>query len=225
MRRELTAILLISCISMQLHAQQKIAQAVKSAAGIHIDGTLDEPEWTTAPVSTDFITNGPVYGLPASSKTEVRVLYDNTAIYIGAYLYDDPAAVRRQFTARDNEQRSDVDYFSVFFDTYNDQQNAFQFLVTARNVQTDARVSPNTTTGYGVYGDVSWDAVWDSKVSFEKDRWVVEIRILSSLSVFHVRISRTGAFNFFASVAVTMKPLSGIPLIRMWMALFYNSEN
>ncbi len=61
-----------------------------------------------------FITNGPVYGLPASSKTEVRVLYDNTAIYIGAYLYDDPAAVRRQFTARDNEQRSDVDYFSVF---------------------------------------------------------------------------------------------------------------
>ncbi len=50
--------------------------------------------------------------------------------------------------------------------------------VTARNVQTDARVSPNTTTGYGVLLEMSpRDAVWDSKVSFEKDRWVVEIRI------------------------------------------------
>ncbi|WP_127126553.1 DUF5916 domain-containing protein [Pseudoflavitalea rhizosphaerae] len=177
MRRELTAILVLSCIGMQLHAQKKIAQAVKSTEFIHIDGTLDEPEWAQVPVSTDFITNGPVFGLPASSKTEVRVLYDNTAIYIGAYLYDDPAAVRRQFTARDNAQTADVDYFSVFFDTYNDQQNAFQFQVTTRNVQSDARVSPNASTGYGVYGDLTWDAVWDSKVSFEKDRWVVEMKI------------------------------------------------
>ncbi|HVK49846.1 MAG TPA: DUF5916 domain-containing protein, partial [Pseudobacter sp.] len=177
MRSELTAILFFSCIGMQLHAQKKVTHAVKSTQSIHIDGTLDEAEWQQAPIATDFITNGPVFGLPASSRTEVRVMYDNTAIYIGAYLYDDPAAVRRQFTARDNEQRADVDHFSVFFDTYHDQQNAFQFLVTARNVQSDARVSPNAATGWGVYGDLSWDAVWDSKVSFEKDRWVVEMKI------------------------------------------------
>ncbi|NML22786.1 carbohydrate binding family 9 domain-containing protein [Pseudoflavitalea sp. G-6-1-2] len=191
MRIVLTAMLFISCGGSYLSAQEipslpaekgpqqkaKRTQTARATGSIRIDGTLDEADWANAPVSTDFITNGPVYGLPASSKTEVRVLHDNTAIYIGAYLYDDPAAVRRQFTARDNEQRADVDYFSVFLDTYNDHQNAFQFLVTARNVQSDARVSPNASTGFGVYGDLSWDAVWDSKVSFENDRWVVEMKI------------------------------------------------
>ncbi|MGO8056253.1 hypothetical protein, partial [Rhizobium leguminosarum] len=70
-----------------------------------------------------------------------------------------------------------MDYFSVFLDTYKDRQNAFQFLVTSRNVQTDARVSPQVVTDYGMYGDISWDAVWDSRVEFKNDGWVVEIKI------------------------------------------------
>ncbi|MBC7904304.1 MAG: carbohydrate binding family 9 domain-containing protein, partial [Gemmatimonadaceae bacterium] len=98
-------------------------------------------------------------------------------IYIAAYLYDDPRLIRKQFTTRDNHNRSDADYFSVFLDTYNDHQNAFQFLVTTRNVQTDSRVSPTATNGFGQYGDISWDAVWDSKIQMQKDGWTVEIKI------------------------------------------------
>jgi hypothetical protein len=66
---------------------------------------------------TDFIQSFPNVGEPASQKTEVKILYDDNAIYIGAYLYDDPSQIRKQFTARDDEDRKDVDYFSVFFDT------------------------------------------------------------------------------------------------------------
>lgn len=167
----------MTCACIVSYAQVKTSRSVKTTAVPRIDGSLDEPAWQTAPVFTDFITNSPVFGNPATSRTEVRVLYDNTALYIGAYLYDDPAAIRRQFTARDEEVRADVDYFSIFLDTYKDHQNAFQFLVTARNVQSDARVSPNVETSFGVYGDLSWDAVWDSKVSFKNDGWVVEMRI------------------------------------------------
>ncbi|WEK35745.1 MAG: DUF5916 domain-containing protein [Candidatus Pseudobacter hemicellulosilyticus] len=151
--------------------------AAKRTGVVRIDGNLDEADWQLAPVATDFITYSPVFGQPAGSRTEVRILYDNTAIYIGAYLYDNPAQVRRQFTARDSEQNADVDFFSVFLDTYQDRQNAFQFLVTARNVQSDARVSPTVTPAAGVYGDLTWDAVWDSKVGFRDDGWVVEIKI------------------------------------------------
>ena len=100
-----------------------------------------------------------------------------TAIYIGAYLYDDPSLIRKQITARDGEQQKDVDYFSVFFDTYNDHQNGFQFLVTSANVQTDARLGPNLGGDFGEYGDKTWDAVWESKVQMKADGWVVEMRI------------------------------------------------
>jgi hypothetical protein len=114
--------------------------------------------------------------LPASQKTIVKLAYDNTAIYVCAYLYDDPSLIKKQITSRDGEQRQDVDYFSVFFDTYNDHQNGFQFLVTSANVQTDARLGPHLGDNFS-FGDKTWDAVWDSKVNMQKDGWTVEMRI------------------------------------------------
>ena len=169
-----------------LLAQPRNIQALKTDLPMKVDGNLDEPVWKLAPVATDFITNSPVYGKKPTNKTEVRVAYDNTAIYIAAYIYDDPKKIRKQFTPRDQEGRADVDYFSVFFDTYKDRQNAYQFLVTSRNVQSDARVSPQAQTDFGVYGDVSWDAVWDSRVSYKADGWVVEMKI----PYFSIRFSK-----------------------------------
>ncbi|MBI1341408.1 MAG: hypothetical protein GC171_00590 [Terrimonas sp.] len=160
-----------------LFAQTRNLEAVKINLPPKIDGNLDEAVWQSAPIATHFIQNFPNYGLACSQKTEVRVLYDNSAIYIGAYLYDDPSMIRKQFTVRDGESQQDVDYFSVFFDTYNDDQNGFQFLVTAANVQTDARMGANLAVGFNDYGDKTWDAVWESKVSIKSDGWVVEMKI------------------------------------------------
>ncbi|HYE55340.1 MAG TPA: DUF5916 domain-containing protein [Chitinophagaceae bacterium] len=159
-------------------AQVKSLEAVKITTPPRLDASLDDVAWQNVPQATDFITNTPTYGKPSIVRTSVKVVYDQTAIYISAYLYDNPANIRRQMTVRDGEQRADVDYFAVFLDTYRDKQNAFQFLVTSRNVQTDARLSPNfEPNGFGTYGDVSWDAVWDSRVSMKPDGWVVEIKI------------------------------------------------
>lgn len=91
-------------------------------------------------------------------------------------MYDNPSLIRKQLTARDEEQQSDEDYFSIFFDTYNDKQNGFQFLVTSMNVQTDARLGPNLGTTSD-YGDKTWDAVWESQVKMTKDGWTVEMKI------------------------------------------------
>jgi hypothetical protein len=175
MHKGLVAILLFTCAHIQ--AQIKITRAVAVTFAPRIDGSLDDVAWQQAPIATDFITNTPVYGKPATSRTEVRVVYDNSSVYIGAYLYESSGEVRRQFTPRDNLQRANVDYFSVFLDTYKDRQNAYQFLVTSRNVQSDARVSPNYKSESGAYGDLSWDAVWDSRVSIRPDGWVIEMRI------------------------------------------------
>lgn len=169
--------LLLLLISVSLHSQPKSLQAVKTSQAPKIDGNLDDAAWANAPLLNDFVQNFPTFGLPISQKTEVKILYDNSAIYIGAYLYDDPSLIRKQLTARDGEAQSDVDYFSVFFDTYNDHQNGFQFLVTSANVQTDARLSPNYPADFGSFGDKTWDAVWESKVTIKQDGWVAEMRI------------------------------------------------
>jgi len=161
----------------QLFSQVKTVQAVKISQAPKIDGNLDDAVWKDVPAITEFIQNFPTYGLPASKKTIVKIAYDNTAIYISAYLYDDPLLIKKQITSRDGEQRQDVDFFSVFFDTYNDHQNGFQFLVTTANVQTDARLSSNQPVDFGNYGDKTWDAVWDSRVSMQPDGWSVEMRI------------------------------------------------
>ena len=158
-------------------SQTRNMPAVKTDHSPKIDGNLDDAAWQTAPVATDFIQNFPKAGEPATVKTEVRILYDNTAIYIGAMLYDDPRLIRKQLTARDEEQQTDVDYFSVFFDTYNDNQNGFQFLVTSANVQTDAKLSPSFSGDFGEYGDKTWDAVWESKTKMLDNGWSVEMKI------------------------------------------------
>ena len=164
-------------MSLLIFSQEKSVPAFKTSLIPKIDGKLDDPAWTNVPQATDFIQNYPSTGQPASQKTTVKIIYDNTAIYIAAYLYDDPAQIRKQITARDAEQLKDVDYFSVFFDTYNDNQNGFEFIVTSSNVQSDAKLGPNIIGGAGEYGDKTWDAVWESKVQMQKDGWTVEMRI------------------------------------------------
>ena len=164
-------------VSLSGFSQTRNLPAVKISSPPKIDGSLDDPTWVSAHVASDFIQNFPKAGDPATVRSEVKILYDNSAIYIGAMLYDDPALIRKQLTARDGEQRTDVDYFSVFFDTYNDNQNGFQFLVTSANVQTDARLSANFIGDFGDYGDKTWDAVWESKTKMLNNGWSVEMRI------------------------------------------------
>ncbi len=170
-------IVALCCLHQFAQSQPKSLEAVKATAKPVIDGLLNDAIWQTAPVATSFIQSFPAYNQPASVQSEVRILYDDDAIYIGATLIDDPSLMRKQLTSRDGEQRQDVDYFSVFFDTYNDQQNGFQFLVTTANVQSDARIGGNVVTDFGDFGDKTWDAVWQSQVNLNDKGWTLEMKI------------------------------------------------
>ena len=152
-----------------LFSQQKKLEAIKTSMPIKIDGNLDDPGWQNIVPVTDFIGMAPAFGKPASQKTVVKITYDNTALYIGAYLYDDPTQIRKQITPRDVLERQNADVFSVELDTYHDKQNGFLFEVSTAGVQGDAKISQNF--------DRTWDAVWESKVSIKKDGWVAEMRI------------------------------------------------
>lgn len=175
---------------------QKELHAVKVEQPPKIDGQLDDIQWQQATIATDFIDNNPEFGKPAFRKTEVRVVYDNAAIYVAAMLYDNPQEIRQQLTERDNEGFQNTDFFSVAFDTYNDKQNAFRFLVTPANVQSDIRISSalrgTDNDGY----DYNWDAVWESKTSITTDGWIVEMKIPYSAIRFSSSPDQTWGVNF-----------------------------
>src|SRR5688572_31897166 len=103
MRGAFLIILIYVSLFLPGYSQQKVLTSSQITGIIRIDGNLDEPAWQNANQADSFITNSPVFGLPSVTRTEVKVLYDNTAMYVGAYLYDDPKNIRRQFTARDQE--------------------------------------------------------------------------------------------------------------------------
>src|SRR6476659_4160005 len=99
MLRALISIHLLLFLWVAGSAQSKNTHAVKVSRSPKIDGDLDEDVWRNAPAASDFITNTPIFGQEASYSTTVKVLYDNTAIYIGAMLYCNPKEIRKQFTS------------------------------------------------------------------------------------------------------------------------------
>jgi Domain of unknown function (DUF5916) len=155
-------------------AQLHVLPATKTDQPIRIDGDLNDPAWRKITPISDFTALIPVFGKPSVKKTEVKITYDNTAVYIGAYMYENPSEIKLGLTARDVIERQNVDYFAVGLDTYNNNQQALVFQVTSAGVQGDARIS---LMGNNTNFDQGWNAVWESKVSINQDGWVAEIKI------------------------------------------------
>lgn len=162
--------------------------AIANSSAPKIDGNLDDECWGNISVNADFIISTPTFGKPSSFKTEVKIIYDDNAIYIGAYCHDkEPKKIQRLLTARDDN--GNADWFSVGFDTYNDNINGFRFQLSAANVQSDARLSPGSF-------DLNWDAVWFSKTSLKVDGWVAEIKIPYSALRFPKAADQTWGLQF-----------------------------
>jgi hypothetical protein len=153
-----------------------------------IDGRLSEEAWAQAEPVGGFTQRDPDEGKPASERTEVRVLYDNDALYVGARLFDsEPGLIARRLARRDNS--ADADLFSVFLDPMHDHLTGAVFRVSASNVQQDAILYNDTWT------DGSWDAVWDSQVALDEAGWSVEMRIPLSQLRFPLADRHTWGIN------------------------------
>ena len=177
------------------YSQKKVLQTKFISEKIEIDGKLDENTWQTASIASDFIMFDPDNGkaIPENKKTEVKVLYDNDAIYIGAIMYDEnPGKILREITQRDNFGTSDL--FGVFINGFNDGQQDFQFFVNAADGQADCITTDTNGEDY------SWDAVWKSKAVITDKGWVVEMRIPYAALRFSGENKQTWGLNFFREI-------------------------
>lgn len=135
---------------------------------VALDGRLDEPAWRQAPVADGFRQYVPDEGAAPSLPTEVRVLYGDDALYVGATLHDDqPDRILQTLGRRDAFNQAD--WFQVSIDSHDGGKMAYTFAVNAAGVQVDG-----ITTGWL---DTSWDAVWASEARVGPDGWTVEMRI------------------------------------------------
>ena len=84
-------------LSLTAFSQTKSLQAIKINQFVKIDGNPDDDVWKNIAAVSGFITSTPVFGKEASKQTEVKIGYDNTAVYVLAYLYDDPQKNKKAF--------------------------------------------------------------------------------------------------------------------------------
>jgi len=136
-----------------------------------MDGLLTEADWANAAPITNLTQTVPLEGQPASEATDVRILYDEDAIYVGARLSDRSEVTTR--LARRDSGLGDSDRFVLLFDSYHDHETAYRFWTNPSGVKGDAVVTGNSTGS----GDSSWDPIWDLAVSVDEAGWVVEMRI------------------------------------------------
>ena len=180
-------------LSVGQNVVEKIIQSKRVETAPVMDGVLDDDVWLNVPIATDFIQGSPYPGKKASQKTEVKVIYDNTAIYIGAKLFDvSKDSIMRQLSQRDNE--GNTDYFALFIDTYDDDQSGYGFSVQPTGVQVDARYSQDQGE------DISWNAVWLSEVTIDDNGWYVEMKIPYSAIRFPEKEIQEWGINFQRSI-------------------------
>ncbi|WP_266202920.1 DUF5916 domain-containing protein [Pontibacter kalidii] len=167
----------------------KTSKVMRTQVAPVLDGHLEPEVWQQVNPARNFYRYDPLNGKPSSQETEVYMLYDNDAVYIGALLRDTaPDSVLTQLGQRDSGENNS-DMFGVYLDTYNDKQNAFAFLVSAAGVQTDIKHSQGSE-------DWNWDAVWESSVRTHEEGWTVEMRIPYSAIRFPEAEVQTWGVNF-----------------------------
>lgn len=202
MKKCLALLIILPLLSFS-QLERKTLEAVKINEPLKIDGTLDEVAWSKAPVASYFVMfepeNGPA--APKDKKTEVKILYSDEGLYIGAKLYDNsPDSILRQLTPRDDFNQN-TDWFGFFINPYNDGLNDFNFWVTAAGVQADSR-----TTADG--DDFSWNAIWESAISINNEGWICEIFIPYISLRFPEKVNSDWGMNMIRSVRRTRQQFS-----------------
>lgn len=176
-------------------APKKVLNTKFTNEKIVIDGKFDEESWKTASIAKDFVMINPDNAKPEphGKRSEIKIVYDNEAIYVAATLYDDePSKILREIATRDDN--GTADQFGIFLNGFNDGQQEFRFFVTASGVQQDCLYTNSNDQ------DFSWDAVWDSKVRITDIGWLVELKIPYAALRFSPEKKQTWGLNFFRDV-------------------------
>ncbi|MDZ7780227.1 MAG: DUF5916 domain-containing protein [Gemmatimonadota bacterium] len=195
------------------------ATAVRASGAIAIDGVLDDDAWADASVIDRFIQQKPDPGLPATERTEVRILYDDEHLYIGAEMFDsDPSSLVIPTLQRDPNTR-DGDAFGFTLDTFHDGQSSFAYFINpggaVRDVQTDddGRVS-----------NAAWESAHEVQTRIHERGWTLEMAIPWSTLRFDGGLEeQVWGLNLLRRIRRKNEDATWAPMDRRW-ALYVMSR-
>jgi hypothetical protein len=190
---------------------ERTLPAVRATGPIKVDGALDEPDWSGAPVARGFIQNEPHEGEPASDDTDVRVLYDADNLYFGVFARDrEPRAIRTSELVKDFNRESGDD-FEIILDTFHDERNGYMFATNAEGAKWDAQMIND-----GREMNENWDALWDVKTQTAETGWYAEIVIPFRTLRFSSADPQTWGVNFQRRIRRRNEDSFWAPLPRIY---------
>jgi hypothetical protein len=163
------------------------AAAPAAATAVRVAAPLTEVAWQAAPPITAFVQREPHEAGEPSQRTEFRVAYDTTTLFVRVRAFDtDPDKIVTYLTRRDSD--SPCDWIHVLIDSYHDKRTAYEFAVNPSGVKVDRYWFNDNNR------DDSWDAVWDVSVSRDRQGWSAEFRIPFSQLRFNPAAASTFGF-------------------------------
>lgn len=151
----------------------KDARAVRlTGPAPQIDGVLDDAAWAAAVPITDFEEKVPIEGGVPAFQTEVRILYDDAALYVGARLFrPDPKDIPVAVTRRDGA--SNAESLVLSLDTYLDRRTAYSFAISSGGVRSDYYHGQDSQSDR----QYEFDPIWYAKARVDSLGWTAEMRI------------------------------------------------
>jgi hypothetical protein len=173
-------------------AERPITSAHRVAEGPVLDGeVLADPVWTGIAAASDFWQTTPEAGAAASERTEIRIVYTDTTLYVGVVCFDtSPQRVVASDSRRDSSM-ADTDSFQMILDTFRDGQNGFVFGTNPAGVEYDGQVVREGQGGTGGGGgspgrqqagagggfNLNWDGAWEVRTKVDEQGWSAEFAI------------------------------------------------
>jgi hypothetical protein len=157
---------------------------------IRLDGRLDDAAWATASPITEFVQAEPVEGAPPADAMEVRFLYDDTALWIGARMHNTSGTpTQAPMSRRDDGEQAE--YLHIELDTFLDRRTAYMFGVTASGVRLDHYHPSDNEDDV----DDQFDPVWQARTAAAGDGWTAELWLPFSQLRFNDQAERVFGLN------------------------------
>lgn len=150
---------------------------------VDFNGVPDEEFWQSA-APLQMTMHSPVFGKQPTEKSDIRIVYDEKFIYIGAWLYYDDPSMMQSVSYKRDYMGMGSDWLGIFLDTYNDKENSQMFFTTPDGLRFDAGIQKDAVPARPDQEsmNLSWNTFWDVLTKKDDYGWSAEIRIpLSSL--------------------------------------------
>ena len=172
--------------------ERKQAQATRIDSGtVRVDGRLDEEVWLKALPIGNFVQKEPVEGAPPTDAMEVRFVYDESALYVGARMYTREAREIQAPLGRRDTAVDQAEHILISMDTFLDRRTAAVFGITAAGIRIDRFHASDNEGSF----DAGFDPVWDAHVSRDGDSWTAELWIPFSQLRFNPQSEQVWGLN------------------------------